>query len=85
MRKEDLIGFLMEKGVYDDFMRNFKTSAENNGIEWDEESIFNVVFLLVEMFGDTPITYAFTWDDTPEGHSFWKKINDEFKKEFNLM
>lgn len=37
---------------------------------------------LLGMMGDDTFMWAFTWKDTPQGHEFWKKINDRFCKLF---
>ena len=29
------------------------------------------------------ITLAFLWDNSPEGFSFWDKLNDKWRKEIN--
>jgi hypothetical protein len=29
------------------------------------------------------VSYSFTWSDTPQGHSFWRKVHDDFNEYVN--
>ena len=62
----DLIHFLENNGVLGEYLCNLISSYS----ESDSESDIKFEFL--------PIMNAFVWENTPEGHNFWKNLNDYF-------
>lgn len=60
---------LRELGVRSQFMKNIV--RETRGVKLNEK----LSFLKKQKEWDDFIRLAFTWENTPEGHDFWKKIS----------
>lgn len=60
---------LRELGVRSQFMKNIV--RETRGVKLNEK----LSFLKQQKKWDDFIRLAFTWENTPEGHDFWKKIS----------
>jgi len=68
------IQFLEEKGIYDEYMGEFKSAkgGDRNGLE-----------RFMNYNAEEPnewINYSLTWSDTKSGYDYWNDINEEYKK-----
>ena len=73
--KELFKKFLKEKGVYDLYCQNFDKNYEGGtNVRKNGNKIKGIYFFVV---------LAFLWGNTPEGDSFWKKIDDEWIEYIN--
>lgn len=66
--------WLRDKDLEKAFKDNFETEQGGH---------FNIYRYMFERCGwpmqiEEFVNYAFTWSDTPEGHRFWKAVNDEW-------
>jgi hypothetical protein len=61
--------FLRKKGALEAYKRNFK--------EYRGSTSFNDVFSQNCLYGDC-IIGAFSWIRTPEGHWYWRRLQDEW-------
>jgi len=61
--KENRIKFLKENNAYEAFVENAKGDRELEP-ELEPKTDF--------------ISYAFSWENTPEGSEFWANLNDEY-------
>lgn len=66
--KEKFIKFLKDMHVYDEFVMNHTTTID---------SVINHFPLSPECW----ISAAFFWNKSPEGHAFWKRIDDAWHNE----
>lgn len=70
-----LTRFLKEKGIYGEFSKNFR-----------EQFLIRKKWLLTiggdywDVVEGELINYAFSWRDTKQGHEFWERVSDEWKK-----
>lgn len=60
---------LRRLGVRSQFMKNIVREAR--GVKLNEK----LSFLKQQKEWDDFIAWAFTWENTPEGHDFWQKIS----------
>ena len=81
MTKEELFEFLKQEGVLRRFKRNIGKVIK--GYNLDEKIYYESVFRSAEKYKVSPIKSAFTWDETPEGYDFWKKIAEKYLKTIN--
>ena len=63
----ELLEFLKEKGVFEDFMSNYN---DNRNAEWRKYWAY--------LDG---ITCAFDWEDTPQGWDYWNDLDDEYEQQ----
>ena len=64
----ELLAFLKEKGVFEEFMDNYNSESSRR---WREDtSIGNYVGI---------IGSAFYWADTPQGRKYWEDLEKQFK------
>ena len=63
----ELLEFLKEKGVFEDFMSNYN---DNRNAEWRKYWAY--------LDG---ITCAFDWEDTPQGWDYWNYLDDEYEQQ----
>lgn len=63
----ELLEFLKEKGVFEDFMSNYN---DNRNAEWRKHWAY--------LDG---ITCAFDWEDTPQGCDYWNDLDDEYEQQ----
>ena len=75
MDKKEFIKFLKDEGAYDKYVRNLKEAAL---FEFDLDTELSEIFELVEMIGDTPLSFSFYWKETPEGHHFWNELDTKY-------
>ena len=71
----DVPDFLRNRGLLQKFIRNLK----------DDWSHWKIKGKVQEYFNDyerapNAISSAFAWDETPEGHKFWDRINTQRRK-----
>ena len=71
--RPNIVQFLKDNGVYEVFFENlFK---QKQGMDLSD-------YFLFDFSNYNAISSAFTWDNTPEGHTFWLEISEEFNKQF---
>ena len=63
----ELLVFLKEKGVFEDFMSNYN---DNRNAEWRKYWAY--------LDG---ITCAFDWEDTPQGWDYWCNLDHEYEEQ----
>lgn len=69
---ETFLNFLKENKIYGRYIKNTVNSLI-------QES-YNINYVVEEVRQDfNPITRAFTWAKTSEGHDFWRKYNLAYK------
>lgn len=76
--KEQIKNWLKEQPWYADYIFNCVRRAINLN-----DTIKQLEERLDGKLGIDTINKAFLWAETPQGHSFWMKINDEFKMWYN--
>lgn len=62
----DFVQFLKDNDCLEKFNANSKTSAEN----------MTSIYIIKSLY----ISTAFSWEPTPEKYTFWKDINEKWKK-----
>lgn len=67
--------FLKEKGVYELYCQNFDKNYESGTHVWKNGNKIKGIYFFVVL--------AFLWGNTPEGDSFWIKIDDEWIEYIN--
>ena len=67
--KERFIEFLKNQGVYEKFLDNF--NGQNATLTFED-------FLDVQKEHQEWVWWAFVWDETPEKHNYWERLDDEW-------
>lgn len=71
--KPNIVQFLKDSGVYEMFFANLLNKKQVDSLSQ---------YFLSYFFNDNAISAAFTWDDTPEGDTFWRELSEEWSKQF---
>lgn len=71
--KKVLFKFLKENNIYVSYIKNLSKSYNNNNKQINE-LINDINFL------KSPISGAFIWDNTNEGHIFWLDMSSKYSK-----
>ena len=71
--RPNIIQFLKDNGVYDVFFENLFKQKQGRDLS---------NYFLFGFSNYNAILSAFTWGNTPEGHTFWSEISEEFNKQF---
>jgi hypothetical protein len=73
--KEEIKEWMSKQDWYPAFVLNCIMRSMEDGQEHFKENVQNRTN---GYLGGHTILSAFRWDDTPEGHSFWSKVDDEY-------
>ena len=60
--------FLKENKVYGRFVSNFMNETEKRSSDFFKKRIGRI-------HSSEPINFSLCWDDTREGHEFWRELN----------
>lgn len=71
--KPNIVQFLKDKGVCEMFYANLLHQKQGEDLR---------KYLSYGFFEYNAISAAFTWSDTPEGHTFWSEISKSFNEQF---
>ena len=71
-RKRFFIDFLKYNNVFLQYRKNFI-------IEQQKHAKNDTIKGLLSNFYLEMINYGFTWTETPQGHSFWSNLNQQWK------
>lgn len=68
--KKEFVRFLKENNAYMKYRINLKNYCMNN----------SDFFHLPKTSGNKLLGYAFFWDETKEGYTFWKELNNKWQR-----
>ena len=71
--KPNIVQFLKDNGVYEVFFENLFKQKQGRDLS---------NYFLFGFSNYNAISSAFTWDDTPEGDTFWRELSEEWSKQF---
>ena len=71
--RPNIVQFLKDNGVYEVFFENLFKQKQGRDLS---------DYFLFGFSNYNAISSAFTWGNTPEGHTFWSEISEEFNKQF---
>lgn len=72
--------FLKEEGVYEEFFNYMRTLGNKaNSTRSDEEIFENILDKSLAISG------GFIWDNTEEGHGYWKGIGDRYREYYDCL
>ena len=71
--RPNIVQFLKDNGVYEVFFENLFKQKQGRDLS---------DYFLFGFSNYNAISSAFTWSNTPEGHTFWSEISEEFNKQF---
>lgn len=71
--KPNIVQFLKDKGVYEEFFANLLNYKQGENLS---------KYFLSHFFNVNAISGAFIWGETPEEHDFWEEISEMWHKQF---
>lgn len=71
--KPNIVQFLKDNGVYEMFFANL--------LKQKQEEVLCLYFSRC-FYEYNAISAAFTWEETPERHTFWEEISERWAKQF---
>ena len=77
------IRFLKKEHSLEKYMKNLNSDNGYNLRMWYYENSDISYFLLKDIYvnkGYNLLNRAFRWNETEEGHTFWRDLNDKWKK-----
>lgn len=72
--KNNLAKFLIKKRAYQKALDNIKE-------RWEDRAQDKINYFFGEDKGKWYMSSLFTWDRTPEGHTFWSELSEDFDNE----
>ena len=82
------IAFLRRKNIYDKYITYLLQTSDTQLISWKLSGLTPYYFLVknIEIWdGILLFTFAFDWEHTQEGYSFWWNISDEWRKHLSTF
>ena len=76
--KQQFIKFLKQNNAYEQFLNNFKIHRIKNKELINSNKITPKEFFINTFCGDF-FAYAFFWKDTPQGFSYWGRLDNEWR------
>ena len=75
--------FLLNNNLLDKYLYNFRNNKSPMLFGCKDTDIW---YVLDNKLSTTFIFDAFSWSDSPEGYSFWERINDEwYNRSYNEL